>query len=546
MSPPEPRDPEALAPMSHREILRALTGLLLSLLVAILSSTIVANALPSILKDLHGSQGQYTWVVTATLLAATATTPIWGKLADLFSKKLLYQVAIGLFAFGSILAGIATSMPELIAYRAVQGLGVGGLQALAQVVIAAMVSPRERGRYAGYTGAVIAVATVSGPLVGGFIVDTPWLGWRYCFFLVVPLALAAMVVIHKTLHLPVLRRKVRIDWLGATLIIGGVSLLMLWVSFAGKDFGWISPTSGLYLLGALLALGLAVFVESRAAEPVVPPRLFRDRTVLLSVLASLGIGTAMFGASVFIGQYFQQARGFSPTVAGLLGMPLALGYVLTSTWSGRRITKTGRWKIYLVTGAIALFAGLALLATITHTSPVWLLAGYLLIVGIGMGLTMQNLVLAVQNAVPATDLGAASSSVMFFRSLGGAAGVSVLGAVLAGRVGQLVGHGEPVRDAQGDASGLVFLIAAALALVALVAIALIKEVPLRNNTPGSTGEHTATPKPVDNPGEAVDNRATPVDRLLTPSRPISAVGGRFAQVVEGCRRTVDKAVDNPV
>ncbi|WP_086781369.1 MFS transporter [Crossiella equi] len=519
--------------MSHREILRALTGLLLSLLVAILSSTIVANALPTILKDLSGTQGQYTWVVTATLLAATATTPIWGKLADLFSKKTLYQIAIGLFAVGSVLAGFATSMPELIAYRVVQGLGVGGLQALAQVVIAAMVSPRERGRYAGYTGAVIAVATVSGPLAGGFIVDTPGLGWRFCFFLVVPLALIAMAVIHKTLHLPVVRRKVKIDWLGATLVVTGVSLLMLWVSFAGKDFGWISPTSGFYLLGALLALGVAMFVESRHPEPVVPLRLFRDRTVVLSVLASLGIGTAMFGASVFIGQYFQQARGFSPTVAGLLGMPLALGYVVSSTWSGRAITRTGKWKIFLTTGAGALFAGLALLATISHTTPVWLIASYLLLVGIGMGLTMQNLVVAVQNAVPTHDLGVASSSVMFFRSLGGAAGVSVLGAVLAGRVGTLVQHGEPVRDAQGDASGLIFLIAAALALVALVAIFLIKEVPLRDKDTDSTGRPTTQPIPVDNPGDGVDNRASAVDRLLSPAQAISAVGGRFPRPVEG-------------
>lgn len=298
--------------MTHREILKAFTGLLLALLVALLSSTIVSNALPTILADLHGSQSEYTWVVTATLLTSTATTPIWGKLSDLFSKKLLYQIAIVVFTVGSALGGIAQSMPELIAYRALQGIGLGGLQALIQVVIAAMIAPRDRGRYTGYTGAVFAVATVSGPLIGGLIVDSP-LGWRWCFWVCVPLAVVAFIVLGRTLKLPVLKRKVRIDWLGATLLVGGVALLLIWVSLAGGSFGWVSWSSAAYVGGAIVALALAVLVESRVAEPVVPLRLFRNRTFTLSVLASLAVGTAMFGGSVFLGQYYQIARGFSPT-----------------------------------------------------------------------------------------------------------------------------------------------------------------------------------------------------------------------------------------
>ncbi|SDN21032.1 MDR family MFS transporter [Allokutzneria albata] len=545
------------APMSHREILRAMTGLLLALLVAILSSTIVANALPTILADLKGTQSQYTWVVTATLLASTATTPIWGKLADLFSKKLLYQVAIGLFTLGSVLCGLARSMPELIAYRAVQGLGLGGVQALAQVVIAAMVSPRERGRYSGYTGSVLAVATVAGPLAGGFIVDTDWLGWRWCFFVVVPLALLAMYVIGRTLHLPVLRREVSIDWAGATLVTGGVSLLLIWISLVGKNFPWLSWQTAAFVAGSLVTLAAALVVEGRVREPVIPLRLFRNRTLVLGVLASIAVGTGMFGASVFLGQYFQLARGFSPTVSGLLTLPLIFGLLTSSTLSGQLITRTGRWKGFLVSGAVLMVLGLALMAGVDHSTSLWLLGCYQLLLGLGLGLSTQNLVLAVQNATDIRDLGSASSTVTFFRSLGGTAGVSVLGAVLAAQVSELVTeklHGatgggsldlahlpEPartvVRDAYGDATGLLFLIAAVISLVTLVSVLLIKEVPLR-------GSSTATEdKPVDNELGIGDNSGRPVGTGVKHVSEVALLGGRNRQRVEQRRRSVDSAVD---
>src|SRR5690349_7836748 len=254
--------------MNHRQILEALSGLLLVLFVAMASSTIVSTALPKIIGALNGSQTQYTWVVTATLLTATATTPIWGKLADLFSKKTLVQVAIVIFVLGSVVSGFAQSAGQLIAARAFQGIGVGGLQALVQVVIAAMIPPRERGKYNGYLGGVMALATVGGPLLGGVITDTSWLGWRWCFYVGVPFALVALVLLQKTLHLPLVRREnVKIDYLGATLIAAGVSLLLVWVSFVDSSFPWISWQSAGMVLGSLALLGLAVVVESRAAEP---------------------------------------------------------------------------------------------------------------------------------------------------------------------------------------------------------------------------------------------------------------------------------------
>ncbi|MFD9892523.1 MFS transporter [Amycolatopsis sp. NPDC059027] len=493
--------------MSHRQIMKAFSGLLLALLVAMLSSTIVSNALPTILADLHGTQGEYTWVVTAMLLTSTATTPIWGKLADLFSKKLLYQLAIAIFTIGSVLGGIAQSMPELIAYRALQGIGLGGLQALVQIVIAAMIPPRERGRYSGYIGAVIAVATVAGPLVGGLIVDSP-LGWRWCFWVCVPIAVIAFVVLGRTLRLPVVKREVKIDWFGATLLVGGVALLLVWISLAGKNFAWVSWSTLAYVGGAVLALGLAVFAETRAAEPVVPLRLFRNRTFTLAVLGSLAVGTGMFGASVFLGQYYQLARGFTPTHAGLMTMPMLLGLAVSSTVAGQIISRTGRTKQFMVPGAVLLVAGLFLLSTIDHATNLTLMGGYLALVGVGVGLLMQNLVLVVQNGVGMKDMGSASSVVTFFRSLGGAAGVSALGAVLTSHVSTSIAEslaklGVPagaakgggtldikslsgpmqtiVHTAYGDAIGKVFLIAGCIAVVTLVAVLLMKEVPLRRS-----------------------------------------------------------------
>ena len=507
--------------MTHREILEALSGMLLAMFVAFLSSTVVSNALPTIITDLRGTQSQYTWVVTATLLASTASTPIWGKLADLFSKKLLIQLSIVIFIAGSMLAGLSQSVETLIAWRVLQGLGLGGLQALVQIAMAAMISPRERGRYSGLLGAVMAVATVGGPLLGGLLVDTSWLGWRWCFYVGVPFAAVALVLLQRTLHLPVTKRDVHIDYLGAAFLTSGVSALLIWVTLAGNDFAWLSTESALFVVGGVLAIVAFLLTELRAKEPIVPLRLFRDRTTTLAIIASVAVGVAMFGASVFLGQYLQISRGYSPTAAGLLTIPMVAGLLLSSTVSGILITRTGRWKAYLVVGAILVVLGFGLLSTIDHETNMVLFGGFLFVLGVGIGMTMQNLVLAVQNTVAASDLGAASSAVAFFRSLGGTIGVSVLGAVLSSHVGDLIRQGLAgipgaaqaassgevglsdfnqappairtlIRVSYGDATGRIFLISAVMALVALVAIVFIREVALRTQSGDARARSEAT------------------------------------------------------
>lgn len=526
-------------PMTHRQIMEALTGLLLGMFVAILSSTVVSNALPEIISDLGGGQSAYTWVVTASLLAMTATTPLWGKLSDLFSKKLLVQIALVIYVLGSVVAGLSTSSGMLIACRVVQGIGVGGLSALAQIVMAAMIAPRERGRYSGYLGAVFAVATVGGPLLGGVITDTSWMGWRWCFYVGVPFAIIALVVLQKTLKLPVVKREgVKVDWTGAFFISAAVSLLLVWVTFAGDKYDWLSWQTYVMVAGSVLLGLIFVFTESRAKEPIIPLRLFRNRTITLASIASLFVGIAMFAGTVFFSQYFQLARGKSPTMSGVMTIPMITGLFLSSTISGQVITKTGRWKAWLVSGGFLVTAGLGLLGTIRYDTEYWHVAVYMFVMGLGIGMMMQNLVLATQNQVAPEDLGSASSVVTFFRSLGGAIGVSALGAVLGNRVTQYVkdgladlgpegaklGHGgtggggipdldklpEPFRvvmeAAYGHGVGDVFLYAAPCALVAFIVTLFIKEVALKtsagNDSRSDTQEATPVAAPVAAPVEA--------------------------------------------
>ncbi|MFF8552815.1 MFS transporter [Streptomyces sp. NPDC015501] len=527
-------------PMTHRQIMEALTGLLLGMFVAILSSTVVSNALPEIISDLGGGQSAYTWVVTASLLAMTATTPLWGKLSDLFSKKLLVQIALIIYVLGSIVAGLSTSSGMLIACRVVQGIGVGGLSALAQIVMAAMIAPRERGRYSGYLGAVFAVATVGGPLLGGVITDTSWMGWRWCFYVGVPFAVIALIVLQKTLKLPVVKREgVKVDWSGAFFISAAVSLLLVWVTFAGDKYDWLSWQTYVMVAGSVLLGLIFVFIESRAAEPIIPLRLFRNRTITLASVASLFVGIAMFAGTVFFSQYFQLARGKSPTMSGVMTIPMIAGLFLSSTVSGQVITKTGRWKAWLVTGGFLVTAGLGLLGTIRYDTPYWHVAVFMFVMGLGIGMMMQNLVLATQNQVAPEDLGSASSVVTFFRSLGGAIGVSALGAVLGNRVthyvkdglaalgpeGARFGHGgtggggipdldklpEPFRlvmeAAYGHGVGDVFLYAAPAALVAFIVTIFIKEVALKtsaaNDAPAESSQDTPVPAAVETAGAPV-------------------------------------------
>jgi EmrB/QacA subfamily drug resistance transporter len=425
------------APMTQRQVLEALSGLLLGMFVSMLASTVVSTSLPVIVHDLDGNQTAYTWVITATLLTTAISTPIWGKLADLVNRKLLFQLAIVIFVVASATAGFAQDPGMLIASRAVQGLGAGGLAALSQVLMADIISPRERGRYMGLFGAVMAVATVGGPLLGGVITDA-W-GWRWNFFVALPIAVAALLIVQKTLHPPVReKRKVSIDYLGIVLLSVAVSLLLIWVTNAGNDYDWWSLTTLWMVGGAIIAAILFVVVELRAREPLVPLTLFRNLTFTLSVIASIATGLAMFGASVFLAQYMQLARGATPTEAGLMTIPMIGGLLLSSIIVGALITRTGRWKGFLILGAVLLIAGSYLLSTIHYDTNFALVSLYMLLLGAGVGMTMQNLVLVVQNTTRPEQIGVASSGVTFFRSLGGTIGVSVMGAALAARVTDLV------------------------------------------------------------------------------------------------------------
>jgi EmrB/QacA subfamily drug resistance transporter len=493
--------------MTHRQIMEALTGLLAAFFTAILSSTIVANALPTIMSELKGTQTDFAWVITAALLANAATTPVWGKLADLFDKKVLVQLSIVIFVAGSVMAGLSQTIPLLLTARVVQGIAMGGLTALAQAIIGSMIPPRDRGKYSGYMGAVMAVGTAGGPLLGGFIVDSP-LGWRWTFFVCVPLAVVALILLQITLKIQHVKRPAKIDWLGSILLTTGVSLLLIWVSFAGNPdyYDWWSWQSALMVGGGVVLLALLLVVESKVEQPIIPLKIISERTTALAIWASVAVGVAMFGSSTFLGQYFQVARGATPTEAGLLTLPMIAGNLIGSVVSGQMISRTGKWKRYLVAGSVLLIGGLGLAGTMDHTTELWQSGVFTAILGLGLGMLMQNLVLAVQNTVSASDIGTASASVAFFRSVGGAIGVSVLGAIMSNRVKELAIQGladagikagsgssgasldladmpAPIRDimraAYGDATAEIFLIAGAIAVVALIAVLLIKEQPLR-------------------------------------------------------------------
>lgn len=438
----------------------------------------------------------------------TVSTPLWGKLADLLDRKMLIQVSLVAFVLASAVAGLSQETWHLIAARVFQGVSAGGLMALAMVVITDIISPRDRGRYVGIMGGVMSIGTLGGPLLGGVITDT--LGWRWTFYVGVPLAVVALVVLQRTLHLPPLaKRRVRIDYLGAFLIAAGVSAMLVWVSLAGQQFAWASWQTAALVGGSVVLIAAAVRVESRAAEPVIPLSLFRNRTLTLSVIASVAVGVTMFGTAVFLAQYMQIARGLSPTQSGLITAPLVVGSLLASTVIGQLVSRTGRYKAYMVAGAVLLTAGTALMATIDHRTSFVLLGAYMSLIGLGMGACMQNLVLATQNTVGVSEMGVATATVTFFRSLGGAVGVAALGAVPASRVASLTTEGlarlgvdaagvaggavpdvstlpapvrEVVESAYGTGVANLFLAAVPLAVVAVVVIALLPEKPLNTKT----------------------------------------------------------------
>jgi EmrB/QacA subfamily drug resistance transporter len=417
--------------LGRRQILTVLGALMLGMLLAALDQTIVSTALPTIVGDL-GGLNHLSWVVTAYLLASTISTPLYGKLGDLYGRKRLFQFAIAVFLVGSMLSGLSQNMLELIGFRAIQGLGAGGLMVGAQAIIGDVVPPRERGKYQGMMGGIFALSSIAGPLLGGFLTDNA--SWRWIFYINVPLGAIALVVTATALPSTVRRVTHRIDWTGAALLAGGTSAFILMTTWGGTQYDWLSaPIIALAIAGTVL-VGSFFLVERRVAEPIIPPRLFRSSVFNVASAVGFVIGFAMFGAIVFLPLFLQLVDSASATSSGLNLLPLMVGLLTASISSGQVISRTGRYKIFPVTGTALAAVAMLLLSTLTPQTPRWSLSLYMVILGAGLGMVMQVLVLAVQNAAERRDLGVATSSATFLRSIGSSFGVAIFGAIFSSQL----------------------------------------------------------------------------------------------------------------
>jgi EmrB/QacA subfamily drug resistance transporter len=421
--------------LSHQQILLLMSGLMAGMLLAALDQTIVGTALPTIIGKLGGIE-HYSWVVTAYLLASTASTPLYGKVSDLYGRRPVFLFAIVTFLVGSLLAGMSQNMVSLIAFRGIQGLGAGGLMTLAFTIISDAVPPRERGRYQGLFGAVFGLSSVAGPLAGGYFAEH---NWRWIFYINLPVGIVALLVSNHVLRLlPHEKRDHKIDWLGALFLVAGVSAILLALSWGGQKppngYAWSSPTIiGLLVVGAVLSV-LFLFVEARAAEPILPLRLFRRSTFSIANAAGFILGFGMFGSIIYVPLYLQIVKGATPTNSGLLMLPMMVGVIFTSIISGQMISRLGRYKWFPVVGTVVMALGMGLFAGIGVKTPLWYSFIPMVVIGIGLGLAMQPLILAVQNALDVRDMGAGTSTATFFRSLGGSFGVATLGAIMSNRL----------------------------------------------------------------------------------------------------------------
>jgi EmrB/QacA subfamily drug resistance transporter len=497
--------------LSRRAILLIIGALMLGMSLAALDQTIVSTALPTIVGDLRGGS-HIAWVITAYLLATTVSTPLWGKLGDQYGRKIFFQASIVIFLVGSVLSGLSTSMVELIAFRAIQGLGSGGLMVGAQAIVGDIVSPRERGRYVGLFGAVFGVASIVGPLLGGVFVDN--LTWRWIFYINVPIGIIALIVVASQVPGTLSRVHHTIDYLGTAVLSLAATSFILLTSLGGTTYGWNSAPIWILGVAGVVFVGVFVVVERRAAEPVLPLHLFKLRAFTVTSVVGFIVGFAMFGAITYLPAFYQVVRGVSPTLSGVRLLPLMAGLLIVSIGSGQIISKTGRYRFWPIAGAGLMTLGLYLLSLVGVGTSAVLGALYMLVLGMGIGGVMQVLVIIVQNAVPHNELGVATSGATFFRSIGGSFGTAIFGAIFSNvLVGNLARHLHGVHLPAGFSSAnatpallshlpaavhlgfvtgyaesiqTVFIVAVPIAALAFLATWLIPQVELRRWSPGES------------------------------------------------------------